>query len=155
MLKALSENDPRYSSLEHLYNVVVFPSRGSRPEQQKMSGGDLDGDVYLVIWEESMVNGLKTPEGQYKIAKPACYKKFKEDKVELTEIEDNIKRYFEKDNLGHLSNLHLALCDQLGPMGPYSEDAEELSRLIGIAVDFAKHGKCVGPELYQHIESKL
>jgi len=41
--------------LRHLHNVVVFPTKGVRPEQNKMSGGDLDGDVYMVIWEERLV----------------------------------------------------------------------------------------------------
>jgi hypothetical protein len=51
--------------------------------------------------------------------------------------------------------VHLALCDQLGPEGPYTDDCVELSRLQAVAVDFAKHGKCVSKESYEHIESKL
>jgi hypothetical protein len=31
----------------------------------------------------------------------------------------------------------------------------ELSRLIGVAVDFAKHGKCVSKSSYERIEEKL
>ena len=73
-----------------------------------MSGGDLDGDVYMIIWEESIVNSI-TKE---MIKKPAVYKKFEEDSEVLSDnIADHMRRYFEKDNLGHLSNLHLALCD--------------------------------------------
>jgi hypothetical protein len=84
------------------------------------------------------------------------YKKYEDDsKLESTKIEDHIKRYFEKDNLGHIANVHLALCDQLGPEGPYTDDCVELSRLQAVAVDFAKHGKCVSKESYDHIESKL
>lgn len=70
-------------------------------------------------------------------------------------IEAHIKKYFEKDNLGHLANLHLELCDQIGPLGPYHEDCVELSRLISVAVDFAKHGKCVSQDDYKYIEEKL
>ena len=33
-------------------NVVVFPTTGTRPELHKMSGGDLDGDVYYAIWDK-------------------------------------------------------------------------------------------------------
>ncbi len=61
--------------------------------------------------------------------------------------------------MGHLSNTHLALCDQLGiewdKKGKGGEDTEELSRLIGVAVDFAKHGKCVEHKSYEKIEKKL
>ena len=31
--------------------MIVFPTTGKRPEQHKMSGGDLDGDVYMAIWD--------------------------------------------------------------------------------------------------------
>lgn len=45
--------------LDHLVNVVVFSRKGQRPEQNKMSGGDLDGDVYMVIWDEDLVKDFK------------------------------------------------------------------------------------------------
>ena len=37
--------------LRHLYNVVVFSSAGLRPDQHKLSLGDLDGDTYSVMWD--------------------------------------------------------------------------------------------------------
>jgi hypothetical protein len=87
---------------------------------------------------------------------PANYAKYKEDKgLESNKIEDHIKRYFEKDNLGHLSNTHLALCDQLGKDWDKDDDTHKLSWLISIAVDFAKHGKCVDPKDYEKIEKRL
>jgi RNA-dependent RNA polymerase len=41
--------------LRHLYNVVVFSSAGLRPDQHKLSLGDLDGDTYSVIWDYKIV----------------------------------------------------------------------------------------------------
>jgi RNA-dependent RNA polymerase len=41
--------------LNHLSNVVVFSSKGIRPDASKMSCGDLDGDVYLVIWDQNLL----------------------------------------------------------------------------------------------------
>lgn len=106
----------------------------------------------MVIWDDLIVGSLK-PE---MIKPPAVYKKYEDDsKLDSNKIEDHIKRYFEKDNLGHLANAHLALCDQIGPQGPYNSDCIELSRLISVAVDFAKHGKCVSKGSYQYIEEKL
>ncbi len=38
--------------LSHLFNVIVFSSKGERPQCNMMAGGDLDGDVYFVCWEQ-------------------------------------------------------------------------------------------------------
>ena len=60
------EKDPeRFARLSHLYNVIVFPTKGKRPLQNMMSAGDLDGDVYMCIWDEALVNAVdaaKVPE---------------------------------------------------------------------------------------------
>jgi len=42
----------------HLFNVVVFPSTGDRPLCNMMSGGDLDGDVYFVCWNNLITDYL-------------------------------------------------------------------------------------------------
>ena len=42
--------------LRHRYNEVVFSSQGQRPDQHKLSFGDLDGDIYFVTWDEKLVN---------------------------------------------------------------------------------------------------
>ncbi len=55
LLTAIGKDDERVAKLAHLNNVIVFPSRGQRPEQHKMSGGDLDGDVYMCIWDKDIV----------------------------------------------------------------------------------------------------
>lgn len=49
--KAIDESHPAFEKLKHLVNVIVFPSKGDRPLQNMMSGGDLDGDVYMIIWD--------------------------------------------------------------------------------------------------------
>ncbi|CDW76328.1 rna-dependent rna polymerase [Stylonychia lemnae] len=153
LLNAIDEDDERSSVFEDLINVIVFPSKGIRPEQHKMSGGDLDGDVYMCIWDETIINEL-LPEN---IQPPAVYKKFEaDDKINKNDdIVECMAYYFQNDNLGHLSHLHLGLCDQIGINGPFTEDAKELSWYISIAVDFAKHGKSVAPEKYAYLEKKL
>jgi hypothetical protein len=42
----------------NLVNVIVFSQKGSRPTQHKMSGGDLDGDVYMAIWDKEIMETL-------------------------------------------------------------------------------------------------
>ena len=33
----------------------MFPSRGKRPEQDKMGTGDLDGDIYWISWNQKFL----------------------------------------------------------------------------------------------------
>lgn len=73
LLKAVGKDDfEKYHKLRDLVNVIVFSCKGKRPEQQKMSGGDLDGDVYLAMWDKTIINHLDPK----KITTPANYKKF-------------------------------------------------------------------------------
>jgi RNA-dependent RNA polymerase len=45
----------------HLTNVVVFSTKGDRPQFNKMSSGDLDGDKYIIIWNKDVLNFV-TPD---------------------------------------------------------------------------------------------
>lgn len=45
---------PPDSPLKELHNVVVFSQHGDRDKPSMLSGGDLDGDLYNVIWDESL-----------------------------------------------------------------------------------------------------
>ncbi|RMZ97419.1 putative RNA-dependent RNA polymerase 1 [Brachionus plicatilis] len=42
--------------LSHLVNCVVFPKKGSRPLTDILSGGDLDGDLYFVSWDDHLTD---------------------------------------------------------------------------------------------------
>lgn len=57
--------------LRYLFNVVVFSSKGERPQCNMMSGGDLDGDVYFVAWDKELLSYLKKEN----INEPADYSK--------------------------------------------------------------------------------
>lgn len=74
-----------------------------------MSGGDLDGDVYFVCWDQTIMQHL-TPESLYPPAKYTKPDIILEKPAEET-IADYFTFYLERDCLGQLANLHLALCD--------------------------------------------
>lgn len=46
---------PLDSPLKKLRNAVVFSQRGTRDLPSQLSGGDLDGDLYNVIWDRSLI----------------------------------------------------------------------------------------------------
>jgi hypothetical protein len=48
--------------LNSLTNVIVFPVVGARPIQDMLSGGDLDGDHYVVIWDKGFVDSFQNAD---------------------------------------------------------------------------------------------
>ena len=46
---------PPQHPVSSMHNVIIFSTQGQRPDPDKMSGGDLDGDLYLVIWDERIL----------------------------------------------------------------------------------------------------
>ena len=135
----------------HLTNCVVFSSKGPRPMCNMMAGWDLDGDVYFVCWEKAL---LGTHLRKDMVVAPQKYEKptILKEKPEGNEISDFFIWYLERDVLGKIANLHLALCDHYGKDGPKHPDCVLLSHLASVAVDFAKHGECVSRLEYAHIE---
>jgi hypothetical protein len=45
--------------LEHLTDLVIFPSRGTRPLASKLQGGDYDGDTFWICWDKKLVHCFK------------------------------------------------------------------------------------------------
>ena len=74
-----------------------------------MSGGDLDGDVYFICWDEHLVNNLSPKD----MVDPGKYEKpkFLKEKPQGDEIPDYFVFYLERDCLGKIANLHMAFCD--------------------------------------------
>jgi RNA-dependent RNA polymerase len=139
---------------KHLYNVVVFSSKGKRPMCNMMAGGDLDGDVYFVCWDDKLLGKELTKD---MVQEPAKYEKPKilTEKPDGDSLADYFVFYLERDVLGKIANLHLALSDYYGREGPMHEDCVYLSHLASVAVDFAKHGECVHVDAFQRFEKLL
>jgi len=123
-----------------------------------MSGGDLDGDVYMAIWDKEIVDAvnLKIEENMVKGIEPAFPSPASPDDDLQKEIHtevlgehngsdkfstsESICKYFENDRLGKMSNMHLKLAIEKGLDNHWVETA---SFLCSIQVDFAKHGRCI------------
>ena len=138
------------ATLAHLRNVVVFPIRGRTSLPASTSGGDLDGDLFAVIWESSLIPPQYSmyPALNYEeIAERGKTQQVTTDKIPLLDDSDNIQhrlsesycRVMANDNIGRISNLHLALCDQLqdGACNPLAISVAESQ---SVAVDFPKTG---------------
>ncbi|KAJ3194438.1 hypothetical protein HK101_002707 [Irineochytrium annulatum] len=42
----------------HCLDVIVFSCQGERPDPDKSSGGDLDGDSFIAIWDERLLEAV-------------------------------------------------------------------------------------------------
>ena len=147
-----------YPELQHLKDVVVFPQQGQRCAPHDISGSDLDGDEYVVIWHENLVPhrteniqpmdyDSETPETTRRQAEIMAAKINPEDSCSIVreKVVDNVMNIASMDCLGQLSNLHLAFADRFSvnsnkKPAPNVPSTIELAKYISQEVDSAKTG---------------
>ena len=100
------------AGLRHLKDVVVLPQTGDRDISSMCSGGDLDGDDYVVMWDQDLI----PPESQWFI-EPVDYTSPEPLKVEREVTTDDITSFFvtyiKNDSLRSIANAHVAQADYL------------------------------------------
>ena len=97
--------------------MLVFPTTGKRPLENMMSGGDLDGDVYMIIWDKEIVQQAiqKDPFPDPSPSENKVWEeKYTEEMKQNSDIASSITAYFKRDMLGQMSNLHLNCAIQNG-----------------------------------------
>ncbi|XP_022658099.1 uncharacterized protein LOC111249053 isoform X2 [Varroa destructor] len=145
--------------LAHLKDVIVFPAKGPRPHSNEMAGSDLDGDEYAVIWDERFFfkcqceecknrrNGAEENPSTSRRAvlynHPAMNFSDEPPKeknnISLKDYYEFFCDYIMTDQVGRVSNAHLASADQ-EPEGIFSEKCDRLARKLSTCLDFAKTG---------------
>jgi len=130
-----------HEELKHLFNVIVFPVKGRNSLPATCSGGDLDGDLYAVIWDPNLI-----PPEYY--GYPACnydelaVSHHNIQPVDVTsqdKLADFFKQFMENDCLGRVATKHIAVCDIL-EKGARDPLAVQLAKAQSQAVDFPKNG---------------
>lgn len=120
--------------LRHLRNCVVLPQTGDRDVASMCSGGDLDGDDYLVIWDPDLL----PQEWNYP---PMNYdppdKVYSKGDVTVDDMTSFFVTHIKHDNLSRIAVAHKYWADAL-PDGVKSAACLELANLHSMAVDFAK-----------------
>ncbi|KAL9096449.1 MAG: hypothetical protein Q9165_001446 [Trypethelium subeluteriae] len=126
---------PEDSPLNALKNCVVFSSRGRRDLPSQLSGGDLDGDQYHIIFAQGLLPTQTYPAANYPRVAAASIDR----PVEIQDMTNFFVEFMENDRLGQISNMHMQLADQkeLGVLHP---DCVTLAELASTAVDFSKTG---------------
>jgi hypothetical protein len=126
---------PEDSPLNDLHNCIVFSQQGSRDEPSKAAGGDLDGDLYNLIYDKRL-----RPK---KTAFPADYPRDSQPPLQRPVTKNDIIDFFltfmQQDQLGRIATLHQTLADHR-PNGTFDSDCITLAELHSTAVDFSKTG---------------
>lgn len=122
--------------LNHLQDVVVLPQTGDRDISSMCSGGDLDGDDYLLIWDKELI-----PNDWFR--EPMDYASNKardlDHDVTVDEITSFFVTYMKNDCLPRIAHAHLAWADRLED-GVNEEKCIRLAQLHSDAVDYNKTG---------------
>jgi hypothetical protein len=128
---------PANHPLRALHNCIVFSQHGKRDLPSQLSGGDLDGDLYHIIWDPVLVLS------DLKIFKPADYPRVEPRRlsrpVNRQDIADFFVDFMKTDILGLIAMRHMVLADQLED-GTHEQRCKDLAKFHSDAVDFSKTG---------------
>ncbi|CAI7665782.1 unnamed protein product [Penicillium manginii] len=124
--------------LRHLRDVVVFPQTGDLDVPGMCSGGDLDGDDYVVIWDQDLIpskqSWFELPMRQNPKKAPDL-----DRDVTVDEVTSFFVTYMKNNILPSVARAHLAWADIL-PDGIRDDKCVRLARLHSDAVDYNKTG---------------
>lgn len=105
-------------NLRHLKDVVVFSAKGDRPVPNMLSGGDLDGDDFFVIWDPDLIpTEWNHPPMDYAGEKP---RELDRD-VAVDDLREFFVNYMKNDVLPLIATAHLAYADEYGPKSQICE----------------------------------
>jgi hypothetical protein len=128
-------NIPANSPLRELSNCICFSQKGSRDLPSQLSGGDLDGDLYQIIYD---------PRASLRrLAEPADYPR--QDPIDIgrsvtrEDMTDFFIKFMATDQLGRIATNHQILADQ-SELGTFDEKCITLAEMHSTAVDFSKTG---------------
>jgi RNA-dependent RNA polymerase len=123
-------------ALHHMKNVVVLPQTGDRDVANMCSGGDLDGDDYLIMWDDDFIpqtiNEFPmdfTPEKPTDLDRP----------ITVSDLSEFFVTYMKNDSLARIALAHLAQAD-FNEEGVRDSKCLELAQLHSQAVDYPKSG---------------
>ncbi|KLU88303.1 RNA-dependent RNA polymerase [Magnaporthiopsis poae ATCC 64411] len=116
-------------------NCIFFSQKGSRDLPSMLSGGDLDGDIYNVIWDEEAMPTQTFQPADYPSAPPQDIGR----PVVREDIVQHFVDFMKNDNLGAIATRHMILADQMQE-GTLHPACLKLAELHSTAVDFSKTG---------------
>jgi RNA-dependent RNA polymerase len=136
------------TELYHYKNCVVMTQTGDRDLPNMCSGGDLDGDDYLVIWDKDLLpKEWNHPAMNFTGAKA----KESDGPVTVDDMTSFFVTYMKYDNLSRIAVAHRYWADA-SPDGVKDPKCIELAELHSTAVDYVKTGVPAKMGRYLRIE---
>ncbi|KAF2207354.1 hypothetical protein CERZMDRAFT_71603 [Cercospora zeae-maydis SCOH1-5] len=111
-------------ALHHLKNCIVLPQTGDRDVANMCSGGDLDGDDFIAIWDKDLIPPDPT---------------MAEGPVTVDNMTSFFVQHIKNDILSRIACAHRYWADQL-PDGIKEQKCLDLAQLHSKAVDYPKTG---------------
>src|SRR5882757_638514 len=118
-----------------LRNCICFSQKGQRDLPSQLSGGDLDGDTFHIIFDPNARTRESFAPADY--ARPAPREL--DRPVGRPDMADFFVDFMETDQLGRICNTHQMLADQ-SDRGVNDERCIKLAQMASTAVDFSKTG---------------
>ncbi|MES1921790.1 hypothetical protein MHBO_003322, partial [Bonamia ostreae] len=145
------EADDRYKIYR---DVIIFPTTGPRPHCDEMSSGDLDGDMYSVLWDERFVNSANIVEPFYiSIQDDGTSTKNRRTTSSINELYERQKWFaFHSSNnsLGLINNTFLKYANKYGPEHP---ECTKIGALFNMSLDFGVFDEAHLKEVSRRINS--
>ncbi|KAK5049094.1 hypothetical protein LTR84_005517 [Exophiala bonariae] len=126
---------PYGSPLLDLRNCVCFSQHGERDLPSMLSGGDLDGDLYQVLFDSRAKPKRKFTPADYSRPPPIDLQR----EVTREDMTDFFITFMATDQLGRIANNHKIIADQRAD-GTMNPDCLTLAEMHSTAVDFSKSG---------------
>ncbi|KAG8534231.1 uncharacterized protein KY384_001075 [Bacidia gigantensis] len=123
--------------LRHLKDCIVLPQTGHRDVASMCSGGDLDGDDFIAIWDSDLLPKEWNYEPMDYTAPPRSEKVGEITTDDLTTF---FIQYIKNDSLPRIAHAHLAQADYCED-GVKNQKCLELASLHSMAVDYPKTGQ--------------
>ncbi|RMJ20958.1 hypothetical protein PHISP_08171, partial [Aspergillus sp. HF37] len=148
--------------LRHFKDVIVFPTQGDVPLAHMLSGGDYDGDMPWICWDQNMVRRFRNSDMQTSAEDyPAEYfglTKHSTPMQEVRSVDDFLKGTFmfnlTLSNLGRCTAEHERISyDE--PESINSSKAKELACLLSHLVDGRKGGVHLSEHAWQQYRKTI
>ncbi|KFA70790.1 hypothetical protein S40288_09553 [Stachybotrys chartarum IBT 40288] len=141
---------PLSHPLRVLRNCLVFSQKGKRDLPSCLSGGDLDGDTYGIIWDHDAVRQVQRTysPADYPRVEPVSIGRA----VQREDMTDFYIQFMETNKLGLIAVRHMILADQQAK-GTEDPGCLLLASMHSTAVDYSKTGKPVDMDEFKKIKT--